>query len=81
MASRKVRLVILTGSVTAITVLGAWYGAGLKSHQEQAQVWNFFQLEVMSYMGANLEIHRQFKPAEKEPWTKVSRRLKRPAVS
>jgi hypothetical protein len=31
-------------------------------------------------MGANLT-HRQFKPAEKEPWTKVSRRLKRPAVS
>jgi cell division protein FtsW (lipid II flippase) len=37
-APQTVRRWILTGSVTAITITGALYGAGLKSSQEKAQV-------------------------------------------
>ncbi|KAK3690588.1 hypothetical protein LTR37_019084 [Vermiconidia calcicola] len=33
-SSQSIRRYILTASVTAITVTGAWYGAGLKSRQE-----------------------------------------------
>ncbi|MCJ1314882.1 hypothetical protein MMC15_000196 [Xylographa vitiligo] len=33
----KARRVILTASVAAITATGAWYGAGLKAHQERKQ--------------------------------------------
>ena len=35
---QKVRLYVVTASVTAITVTGAWYGAGLKMRQEYKQV-------------------------------------------
>ena len=35
---QAVRRWILTGSVTAITITGALYGAGLKTNQERAQV-------------------------------------------
>ncbi|MCJ1434166.1 hypothetical protein MMC27_003533 [Xylographa pallens] len=31
----KARRVVLTASVAAITATGAWYGAGLKAHQER----------------------------------------------
>jgi hypothetical protein len=37
-ASQTVRRYILTGAVTAITVTGALYGAGLKTRQEVKQV-------------------------------------------
>ncbi|MCJ1291952.1 hypothetical protein MMC34_003502 [Xylographa carneopallida] len=33
----KARRVVLTASVAAITATGAWYGAGLKAHQERKQ--------------------------------------------
>lgn len=35
---QTVRRYALTASVAAITATGAWYGAGLKSQQEFAQV-------------------------------------------
>ncbi|KAI9828299.1 MAG: hypothetical protein M1832_002727 [Thelocarpon impressellum] len=39
MASRQqqLRRIVLTGSVAAITITGAWYGAGLKTQQEIKQ--------------------------------------------
>ncbi|KAI9809103.1 MAG: hypothetical protein M1825_002392 [Sarcosagium campestre] len=33
----KIQRVLLTGCVASITVLGAWYGAGLKTNQELKQ--------------------------------------------
>lgn len=38
MAASKSRTVILTGGVAAITAMGAWYGATLKSDREVRQV-------------------------------------------
>lgn len=38
MAASKTRTVILTGGVAAITAMGAWYGATLKSDREVRQV-------------------------------------------
>ncbi|EKG17888.1 hypothetical protein MPH_04837 [Macrophomina phaseolina MS6] len=38
-SQQTIRRIILTGAVTAITVTGALYGAGLKTQQEYQQVW------------------------------------------
>lgn len=38
MAASKSRTVILTGGVAAITAMGAWYGATLKTDREVRQV-------------------------------------------
>lgn len=35
---QKVRRLVLTGAVTAITIAGAWYGAGLKTQQTMKKV-------------------------------------------
>ena len=40
----KIRTIILAAGVTAITVTGAWYGAGLKIKQEYKQVRNILRL-------------------------------------
>ena len=34
----KIRRFVLTGAVTAITAVGAWYGAGLKTQQDMKKV-------------------------------------------
>jgi predicted secreted protein len=34
----KLRRIVLTGSIAAITATGAWYGAGLKVQQERNEV-------------------------------------------
>jgi len=34
----KIRRMVLTGAITAITAMGAWYGAGLKTEQQQNSV-------------------------------------------
>lgn len=36
---QKIRRIIMTVSVTAITATGAWYGAGLKTRQEIKHVY------------------------------------------
>lgn len=36
--SGKIRRIVLTGAVAAITATGTWYGAGLKTQQERNQV-------------------------------------------
>jgi hypothetical protein len=35
---QKIRRIVLTGAITAITVTGTWYGAGLKMKSEVKQV-------------------------------------------
>jgi hypothetical protein len=37
-STASVRRVVLTGSIAAITAVGTWYGAGLKTEQERKQV-------------------------------------------
>ena len=37
-STAKVRRIVLTGAVAAITATGTWYGAGLKTQQERKQV-------------------------------------------
>lgn len=35
---QQIRRLVMTGAVAAVTVTGAWYGAGLKTRQEFKQV-------------------------------------------
>jgi hypothetical protein len=37
-STAKIRRIVLTGSIAAITATGAWYGAGLKVQQERNEV-------------------------------------------
>jgi hypothetical protein len=37
-STSKIRRIVLTGSIAAITATGAWYGAGLKVQQERNEV-------------------------------------------
>ena len=46
----KVRTIILAAGVTAITVTGAWYGAGLKIKQEFKQVRNILQPKSIQFL-------------------------------
>lgn len=46
---QKVRRLVLTGAVTAITVAGAWYGAGLKTQHVMKKVSLLF-LVVSLYL-------------------------------
>lgn len=38
LSTAKIRRIVLTGSIAAITATGAWYGAGLKVQQERNEV-------------------------------------------
>lgn len=42
----KIRRIILTGAITAITVTGAWYGAGLKTKSEINQVSLYLPVQL-----------------------------------
>jgi hypothetical protein len=37
-STTKIRRIVLTGAVAAITATGTWYGAGLKTQKERNQV-------------------------------------------
>jgi hypothetical protein len=47
-STAKIRRIVLTGSIAAITATGAWYGAGLKVQQERNEVGKnmFFKSSV-----------------------------------
>jgi len=36
---QKIRRIVWTGAIAAVTATGAWYGAGLKTKGEIKQVW------------------------------------------
>ena len=36
--ANPIRTYVITGAVAAITAVGAWYGAGLKTRQDYGQV-------------------------------------------
>src|SRR5271170_6494169 len=38
MSQQKIRRIVWTGAITAVTVTGAWYGASLKTRREIEQV-------------------------------------------
>ena len=46
----KVRRIVLTGAVAAITATGTWYGAGLKTQQERNQVSSIVSDELSEHL-------------------------------
>lgn len=44
---QQIRRLVMTGAVAAVTVTGAWYGAGLKTRQEFKQV-SYYCLILLS---------------------------------
>lgn len=46
MSTPNAKRVVLTGAVTAITIAGTLYGAGIKTNQEVAQVCGYLHCEI-----------------------------------
>jgi len=49
-STAKVRRIVLTGAVAAITATGTWYGAGLKTQQERKQVSGIAFVELSEHI-------------------------------
>lgn len=45
-STQKVRRLVLTGAVTAITITGTLYGASVKMQQEVSEVWLKFYWDL-----------------------------------
>lgn len=58
-STNKIRRIVLTGGVAAITATGTWYGAGLKTQQERNQVRNasISILKNVTHLSSGQECH------------------------
>jgi len=52
---QNVRRLVLTGAVTAITIAGAWYGAGLKTQQTMKKVSLLFLVVSLHLLSAQTQ--------------------------
>lgn len=65
---QKIRRIVWTGAIAAVTATGAWYGAGLKTRSEIKQVWSAptrWLAMILMQDWQKQEKQREATPAEK----------------